>query len=148
MIKHPKQRVATSLITSKKDPFLKAQDALNQQERVNPIGSKLSKFAAKVESKSRSNQIFMDIDSDDDNMIVEPQRGHGNISKRPGTDSHSVDVVERDALKSKYLKDNDMKASFKGPEGRRVTLGQNLQPISIRKTSDPKESKYFITKVP
>lgn len=140
MIKHPKQRLGTSLITSKKDPFLKAQDALNQQERINPIGSKLSKFAAKVESKNRSNQIFMDIDSEDD-MIVEPQRGHGNINKRPGTDSHSVDTLERETHKSKYFKDNNMKASFKGPEGRRVALGQSLQPISIKKSSDAKDSK-------
>jgi hypothetical protein len=140
LVKHPKQR--SSLITNKKDPFLKAQDALNQPERTNPIGSsKLSKFAAKTESKARSNQIFMDIDSDDD-MIVEPQRGQGNINKRPGTDSHSVDTLERESLRSKYLKDNNLKASFKGPEGRKVTLGQNVQPIGISQKSDAKDSKY------
>jgi len=141
LIKHPKQRAGTSLIANKKDPFLKAQDALN--ERVNPIGSKLSKFAAKAESKNRSNQIFMDVDSDEDSMLVETQRGHGNINKRSGAESQSVDALERDSLKSKYFKDNNLKSSFKGPEGKRITLGQNLQSVGIgQKAGAAKDSKY------
>jgi len=136
LVKHPKQRAGTSLIANKKDPFLKAQDALNQQ------GPKLSKFAAKAESKNRSNQIFMDVDSDEDSMVVETQRGHGNINKRSGAESQSVDALERDSLKSKYFKDNNLKASFKGPEGKRIILGQNLQPVGISQKTGAKDSKY------
>ena len=87
----------------------------------------------------------MDVDSDEDSMIVETQRGHGNINKRSGAESQSVDTLERDSLKSKYFKDNNLKASFKGPEGKRITLGQNLQSIGISQKAGAKDSKYQLS---
>ena len=101
---------------SKKDSFSRTQDALYQEPRGRQDGnsstlnqSTRSSLAKKKERKARPEQVFLNNNSDEE-MAIEEKKVPQNPNKRAAGESQSIDNLEQETSKTKYLKGDDLQA--------------------------------------
>lgn len=102
-------------LLSKKDSFSRTQEALEQAPKgrgtIQPASSRSTKLSSvqKGERKARANQIFIDNNSEDE-MAVEEESQATNVNKRAGNSSYSIDNLEKESSKKKFMKNNFLQA--------------------------------------